>query len=120
MAQREHVYLVPPAVFSPSILSVVAIVLGLAVSRWALAMLPFIWLGALCSAPNLNLANGCLAYLAMIAGWLIAEFFEPRGIVILVGAASGFYADALEKHLRMRLVPDKGAAQFPESGNGEV
>jgi hypothetical protein len=104
MTQRA--YIVRPAVFAPTILSVVAIVLAAGQSLWFLAALPFIWVGSVCAQPNLNLANGCLAYLAMIVGIGVTVLFRPLGIAILAGAVSGFYVSAIEKKIRMRPVPD--------------
>ena len=45
--------------------------------------LPFIWLGSVCAQPNLNLANGCLAYLAMLVGVGVTALCRPLGIAIL-------------------------------------
>jgi hypothetical protein len=99
-------YIIRPAVFAPVGLSVVAIVLAVQDSWWFLAALPFIWLGSVCAQPNLNLANGALAYLAMIVGAVLAVWFRPLGIAILSGAISGFYVSAIEKRIRMRPAPD--------------
>jgi hypothetical protein len=63
---------------------------------------PFIWLGSVCGQPNLNVADGCLAYLAMLAGIVILVFFRQLGTAIFAGSMSGFYLSSLEKRLRMR------------------
>src|SRR5260370_39129725 len=99
-------YIVQPAVFAPAVLSVVAVIFALQDSWWFLAALPFIWLGSVCAQPNLNLADGCLAYLAMIVGVAVAALFRPLGIAILAGAISGYYVSAIEKRIRMRPAPD--------------
>ena len=104
MAQR--VYIVRRAVFAPAILSVIAIVAAFQGSWWFLVSLPFIWLGSVCAQPNLNLANGCLAYLAIIVGFAVTAFFRPLGFAILAGTMSGFYISAIEKRIRMRPAPD--------------
>ena len=106
MANGERVYSVPPVVFAPTIISVVALVSGLATTRWALLSLPFIWLGAICSAPNMNCANGCLAYLAILSGLVVSVFCKPVGLSIFAGAAAGFYGGVLEQNLRMRPADD--------------
>jgi hypothetical protein len=103
---NERVYLIPPAVFAPVTLTVAAIVASFVESWWFLTSLPFIWLGSICAAPNLNLANGCLAYLSIIFGFVVLAFFRPLGFAILVGAMAGFYASAAEKWIRMRPAPD--------------
>jgi hypothetical protein len=101
-----RVYIIRPAVFAPAILSGVALVAAVQESRWFLAALPFVWLGSVCAQPNLNLADGCLAYLAMIVGFAVTAIFRPLGIAILAGAISGFYVSAIEKRIRMRPAPD--------------
>jgi len=93
-------------VFAPAILGVIAIALGVLHSPWFFAALPFIWLGSICAQPNLNLANGCLAYLAMLLGVIVLAVFRPLGIAILGGAISGFYVSAIEKGTRMRPAAD--------------
>src|SRR5688572_26570775 len=99
-------YIIRPAVFAPSVLSVAALVLAVQDSWWFLAALPFIWLGSVCAQPNLNLANGCLAYLAIIAGAVMTTWFRPLGIAIVSGVFSGFILSAIEKRIRMRPAPD--------------
>lgn len=103
-----RVYIIRPAVFAPVALSVVAVVVGIRDSHWFFAALPFIWLGSICAAPNMNLAEGCLAYLAMILGYALLWVNKPLAIAILNGAISGFYLSAIEKRLRARPVPEDG------------
>jgi len=97
-----RIYQVPPAVVAPAILTVVAVIFAVRESWWALAALPFIWLGSICAQPNLNLADGCLAYLAMFAGFAIAAFFQPLGFAILGGVVFGYFLSVAEKWIRMR------------------
>ena len=111
MPDSEQVYIVYPAVIAPSVLTIVALVWGFAVSLWAFAALPLIWLGAICSEPNMNLVRGCLAYLAMIAGFIVLKFFEPLGMVILLGTVTGYYASGLEKRLCMRPFQDDAMSE---------
>lgn len=99
-------YIIRPAVFAPAVLSVIAVVLAVRDSWWFLAALPVIWLGSVCAQPNLNLADGCLTYLAMIVGAIVTAWFRPLGIAILSGAFSGFIASAIKKRIRMRPAPD--------------
>jgi hypothetical protein len=112
----ERVYRVRPAVIAPAVLAVAAIVFAVRQSWWALVALPFIYLGSICAQPNLNLANGCLAYLAMLIGFGITALFPPLGFAILGGAMSGFYASALEKWIRMRPVPEAELSAPPNGG----
>ncbi|WP_152052099.1 hypothetical protein [Tautonia marina] len=95
-------YLVPQAVVAPVVLSVVAIAATFIVSPWAPAALPFVWIGAGCAAPNLNLVNGCLAYVAIFMGFLISSRHEPLGLAIVFGAIAGYWGGVIEKRLRMR------------------
>jgi hypothetical protein len=108
-----RVFIVPPAIFAPAILVVIAIVAAVQESWWFLAAVPFVLLGSVCAQPNLNLANGCFAYLAMIVGFALTAFFRPVGLAILAGAMSGFYASALEKWIRMRPAPEAEPAEAP-------
>jgi hypothetical protein len=112
-------YLVPPARFAPAVLSVLAILAAWRESGWFLAALPFIYLGSVCAQPNLNLANGCLAYLAMLAGFATLTWFRPLGLAILAGAMSGFYVSALEKRIRMRPAPAAEPGDGPDGGPAE-
>jgi hypothetical protein len=99
---KERVYIVRPAVFAPAILSSIALAFAVRESWWYFVALPFIWLGSVCAQPNMNGADGCMAYLAMIVGFIVTAFFKPLGLAILAGAASGFYASAFEKWMRLR------------------
>ena len=99
-------YIVRSAIFAPMILSVVTVVFAIRDSWWLLAALPFIWLGSVCAQPNMNLANGCLAYLTMVVGVGVTALHRPLGIAIFAGAISGFYVSAIEKRIRMRAAPD--------------
>lgn len=115
-----RVYIIRPALFAPAALSVVVVTLGVRDSRWYLVSLPFIWLGSICAQPNMNLVQGCLAYLAMICGFILLAVFKPLGIAILGGATLGFYLSAIEKRLRARLVQEdepSGPGSEPESHN---
>ena len=102
----ERAYIVRPAVFAPAVLSIAAVFWASQESWWFLATLPFIWLGSVCAQPNLNLADGCLTYLAVIAGLIVMAFFKPLGQAILAGVTSGYLLSALEKLLRLRPAPD--------------
>jgi hypothetical protein len=102
-----QVYVVPRLVYTPAILSAVALLVAGTRSWWALAAIPFIGLGCLCAAPNLNLANGCLAYVSMIVGLLLGGIHGPLSFSIFAGTAAGLYGGALEQNLRMRVEPDR-------------
>jgi hypothetical protein len=103
---KEPFYLIPPAVFAPVALTVAAIVASSIESWWILFALPFIWLGSICAAPNLNLADGCLTYIALILGFVVAEFFHPLGFAMVAGSILGYCGSAAEKWIRMRPAPD--------------
>ena len=101
-----RVYIVRSAIIAPTVLSAIAVIAAIRGSWWYLVALPFIWLGSVCGQPNLNLANGCLAYLSIFIGLAVTAFFRPLGIAITIGAISGLYISALEKWIRMRPAPD--------------
>ena len=100
--KRERVYLVPWAVYSPVMASGLVLAWAIFRSAWALVALPFVWLGSSGAAPNLNLANGCLAYTSMLVGFLISRVHEPLGWAIWAGAAMGYYTGVIEQRVRMR------------------
>ncbi len=112
----QRVYVVRPAIFAPVLLGVIAVIVAVRESWWALAGLPFIYLGSICAQPNLNLANGCLAHLAMFSGFIILALFRPLGCAVLGGAVSGFYISAIEKRIRMRPVREAEADVPPNGG----
>ncbi len=109
----QRVYMIRPAIFAPSILSIVTVVAAFQVSWWSLAALPFIWLGSVCAQPNLNLANGCLAYLTMLIGFALTGLYRPLGLAILGGAMSGFYVSAIEKRIRACPAPAAAHSELP-------
>ena len=87
----ERAYIVRPAIFAPSLLSLTAIAMCFRESLWCLASLPFIWLSSVCAQPNLNLVNGCLAYVSIIVGYGLMLVYTPLGYPILAGAILGLY-----------------------------
>ena len=89
-------YIIRPAIFAPVFLTIFAIYLAIQVSGWFFLSLPFIWLNSLCAQPNINLADGCLAYLSILFGFVLIFFFKPIGLAILFGALLGFYFSAFE------------------------
>ena len=93
------VIMVQRARFVPASLFVAAVVVGVAVSPWWLLSIPFVAIGALFTAPNLNLVNGMPSYLSMIAGFILMRFHAPSGMAVLAGAAASFYGSALEMRI---------------------
>jgi hypothetical protein len=85
--------------FVPGGLVVAAVVLAIVVSPWWLLSIPFVIIGAVFTAPNLNLINGMPSYLAIAAGFLLMRFHEPSGVAALVGTISSFCGSALEMRL---------------------
>jgi hypothetical protein len=76
-----------------------AVVLAVVVSPWWLLSIPFVAVGALFTAPNLNLINGMPSYLSMVAGFVLMRFHEPSGLAVLAGVMSSFYGSALEMRI---------------------
>lgn len=93
------IIMVRQARFVPAGLLVAAAVLGILVSPWWLLSIPFVAVGALFTAPNLNLINGAPSYLAMVAGFVLMRFHEPSGLAVLAGVMSSFYGSALEMRI---------------------
>jgi hypothetical protein len=103
----QRLFLVPPSVIAPLVLSGVAISLGVAFDEWVLGAIPFVLLGSFCSAPNLNLADGCLVVLAVLVGCAIAASVSLHfGAVMIIGTVAGWIFGAVEKNLRMKRVVD--------------
>jgi hypothetical protein len=88
--------------------------MGCSTSSWWLLAIPFVAIGWICAAPNLNLANGFLAYVSMIVGFILLKFHEPSAHAILTGAAAGYYLSALEMGLTAKPYITKGN---PDSQN---
>ncbi len=69
----------------------------------------------MCAQPNLNLADGCLAYLAIMIGFGITFFHRPSGDAICIGALAGFLLSAFEKRLTAK--PVYGDTAIASTGN---
>ena len=95
----DKVIMVRRARFVPIGLLVGAIVLAIVVSPWWLLSIPFVAIGALFTAPNLNLINGMPSYLSMVAGFILMRFHEPSGLAVVAGVIASFYGSALEMRL---------------------
>ena len=101
--QQPQVYRVFPSVVAPIVLSAVAAYFGFARDYWLLCSIPFIVLGSICAAPNLNLADGCLVVVSIVLGGVLAVlFFRTLGVAIISGSIAGWIGGAIEKNIRMR------------------
>jgi hypothetical protein len=98
----QRLFFIPMPVWVPGVLSLLALG-GAYFSLWFLLALPFVWLGAICSAPNFNLADGCLAVVAMAVGFVVA-FFWPPGFIISVSTFVSWFLCAFERGVRARPV----------------
>ena len=97
-----QLYIVPSAVYSLSILGTIAIGLAIGLTWWWLAALPFIYLGEVCAAPNMNMADGFLAWLALFIGLIVLTFCLPLGMAICTGTMLSYVTSVCEKTMRMR------------------
>src|SRR5262245_30921806 len=95
----EKVIMVRRARFVPLCLLVTAGALGIVVSPWWLLAIPFVAIGALFTAQNLNLINGLPSYFSMVGGFVLVRFHEPSGMAVLAGVISSFYLSALEMRI---------------------
>lgn len=78
---------------------VAAVVLAIVFSPWWLLSIPFVAVGAVFTAPNLNLINGMPSYLSILAGFVLMGFHEASGLFVLAGVMPSFYGSALEMRL---------------------
>src|SRR5882762_10508892 len=95
----EKVIIVRRARYVPLCLLCTAMVLGFALSPWWLLSIPFVLVGTMFTAPNLNLINGLPSYVSILAGFILMRFHVPSGMAVLAGAAAGFYGSALEMRI---------------------
>lgn len=95
----EKVIMVRRAKFAPVLLVSVAVLAAIFGSSWWLLSVPFVAVGNLFTAPNLNLVNGMPSYLSMIAGFILMRFHQPAGLAVFAGAAASFYGSALEMRI---------------------
>jgi hypothetical protein len=95
---------VPPAIAAPILLACVAIALAISDTLWFLLALPFIYLGSVCAAPNLNLADGFPAIVAVFLGLIVTLFKLESGAAIAGGTTASLLLSALEKRLRAKPV----------------
>jgi hypothetical protein len=95
----EKVIMVRRARFIPVLLLAAAALAAVFVSPWWLLSIPFVAVGNLFTAPNLNLINGMPSYLSMIAGFILMRFHQPSGLAVCTGAAASFYLSALEMRI---------------------
>ena len=103
----QKIYRIYPAKVAPVIVAVVATCLGFSVTPWAFIALPFIYLGSICAAPNLNLADGFLVLISMILGLVVAFFKKEIGVIIIVGVASSWLLSAIEKTITAKPIEDE-------------
>ena len=90
---------VRPARIVPLCLLVAAVVLGVFASPWWLLSIPFVVVGAVFTAPNLNLATGLPSYLCILAGLILWRFYPSAGVAVLAGIVASFYGSAAEMRL---------------------
>jgi len=103
MKNKPTSYLVPRAVITPVVLSLVAIFLAYNENVWVALSIPFIVLGSLCSAPNLNLADGFFAWVAIILGWVLSHYYPEPALPIIIGTFLGWCISSFE--MKLRAVP---------------
>jgi len=67
---------------------------------WLLCSIPFIVLGRICAAPNLNLADGCLVMIAVAFGVALgAPLFRRLGEAFVAGSFAGWIGGAIENRM---------------------
>lgn len=108
-------YRLKPALVAPIVVCGVVIALAFVDSPWWLLSIPFAVYASLCAQPNLNLADGCLAYIAIMIGFGIMYFHRPSGSAICFGTLASFYLSAFEKRLTAK--PVYADAPLDTTGN---
>src|SRR5262249_18105519 len=93
-------YKVYPALAAPLLLAITSLFLGFTRTGWAFLGLPFIYLGSMCAAPNMNLANGFLAILAILLGFAVCLFNQAIGLPIGLGTSASWLLSSLEMRIR--------------------
>lgn len=93
----QKIYRIYPAKIAPIAVGAVAVYVGLAVTPWAFIALPFVYLGSICAAPNLNLADGFLVLVSTVVGAGVTFFEKEIGVIIIVGVVSSWILSAIEK-----------------------
>jgi hypothetical protein len=99
-------YKVYPAIVAPLLLAITSLFLGFTRTGWAFLSLPFIYLGSICAAPNMNLANGFLAMLAMLLGLAVCLFNPAIGLPIFLGTSASWLLSSLEMCIRAQPLKD--------------
>ncbi|HRQ90156.1 MAG TPA: hypothetical protein PLA50_15255 [Bacteroidia bacterium] len=99
----EKIIIVTRARIVPILLVIASLWMASADSAWWLMAIPFVAVGWICAVPNLNLADGMMAYLSMIAGFILLRIHAPSGSAILTGAVAGFYLSAVEMRLSAKI-----------------
>ncbi len=120
MIAEQTVYRVYPSIVAPVLLGLAAVYFAVTKDLWMLAALPFIALGSVCSAPNLNLADGFLVVVSALIGLVLSCIFEPLGVAILAGSAAGWLGGAVEKRIRMKPDPEFNRAKDTRPKAGDV
>lgn len=98
----NRLYYIRPAIISPILCAGIAIMAAFYWSPWSLSALPFIYLGSICSAPNLNLADGFLVLVSCIIGGAACRLHLDIGLAIALGALGGWLLGAIEKNITAR------------------
>ena len=109
---NQKIIMVRRARAAPVLLLLAAGYAGITQSYWWFLSIPFIAVGWVCAAQNLNLANGMLAYLSMVGGFILLHFHRPLGAAIALGTMAAFYLCAIE--MRVTAKP-----YIPETDNTE-
>jgi hypothetical protein len=97
-------YRLKPAIVAPILVCGSVIGLAFVDSPWWLLSIPFAIFASMCAQPNLNLADGCLAYFTIMIGFGITFFHRPSGVAICIGTLASFYLSAFEKYLTAKPV----------------
>lgn len=104
MTEKLTVYRVYPARVTLLSCCAVAIVAALLWSPWALLALPFIGLGHLCAAPNLNLADGFFVIVSILLGIGLLFISDGIGLTVILASSVSWFFSGFEKAMTCKPV----------------
>lgn len=104
--------LVRQARFVPIGLILCSLFLAFTSSLWWLLSIPFVVIGALFTAPNLNFVNGFFSYVSIVLGSILTIFYFPVGIAVLLGIVFSFFGSAIEMLIFSQPVSPEDKGQY--------
>jgi hypothetical protein len=108
------------SIFVPILLSLATAWLSATSTAWALIAIPFIVLGSLCAAPNLNLADGFLVLVSAALGLVVSRYQRDIGGAILLGSVLSWFLSSQEIRVTATLKRKASRQVDDETSKGTV